>query len=330
MRKVKVGAIQPGSIDVPEACNWRANNYHANTDIILREYIMKALDNTCALIEKAGIAGCDIVTSCEDSCGVGFYMADIGENNIFSELVSKSSVMFENRMSELAEKYHMYIVGCYYRQIDGNNCNVASIFDRKGHIIGHYQKTHLPPDETWQSVAGNDISVFDLDFGKIGISICYDMMFPEQVRVLALKGAEVIFHPTFGYGWYDGIGQATLKTRANDNSVYIVTAKNAVFNGAGKSSVIDFWGHTFVEAGFDNDVIVVAEIDLDHKKTQPIWYNPTQMSRISDVGERMAGERRYELYKALCEPVPNKFQPLSPEEKMAVREKILNGTCRWS
>ncbi len=330
MRKVTLSAIQPGSIDIPDSCDWHRADYLPDAEIIMYEYNMKVIDNVCNLVEKAGIAGCDIVTTCEDSCGVSFYMADIGKNNIFSELVLKSSMLFEKRMSMLAEKYNMYIVGCHYRPIDGENCNVASIFDRKGHIVGQYHKTHLPPDETWQSVAGNEIPVFELDFGKIGVSICYDMMFPEQVRVLALKGAEVIFHPTFGYGWYDEIGEATLKTRANDNSVYIVTAKNAVFNAAGKSSIIDYWGHTRTESGFDKNIIVTAEIDLDLKKTQPTWYNPTQMSRIADVDIRMAGERRAELYKIICEPVQNRFQSLTFEEKNTIRTRIIKGNCRWS
>ncbi len=329
MRKVKVGAIQPGSVDISATCNWLSEAYCADVEEILQQNIIRSIENTCYLVEQSGIAGCDIVTTCEDSTGVSSYMADISEHNIFSDLVARSMPIFEIKMSELAKKYSMYIIGCYYRQIDEKNCNAATIFDRQGQIAGMYHKTHLPPDEKWQSIEGNEIPVFDLDFGKIGISICYDMMFPEHARVLSMRGAEVIFHPTSGYGWYDEIGEATLKTRANDNAFYIVTSKNAVFNGAGKSSVIDNWGHTKAQAGFDRDVIVTAEIDLDKKKTQPAWFNPVQMSGTADVGVRMANERRPELYKSLCEPVQNRFQPPSMEEKKAIMTRIRNGSCRW-
>lgn len=329
MRKVKVAAIQPGQAAMPESCNWQSSAYRNNPMEILGNYLAKQMDVTFKLLEQAGREGCDIATSCEDSAGVGFYMADVSERNLFTELVARSAPMLEARFSDIADRFSMYVVGCYYKQIQNTNCNIATIFDRNGNPVGRYQKTHLPPDETWQSAAGGEIAAFDLDFGRIGLAICYDMMFPEMVQVLALKGAEVIFHPTFGYGWYDGIGEATLRTRANDNSVHIVTAKNARFNGAGKSSVIDFWGHVLAEAGFDENVIVTRDIDLDKKKTQPEWHNPTRMSGISDVGVRMSRERRPELYGIICEPLKNRFAAPPIEEQKAIMEQIKDGRCRW-
>lgn len=115
-------------------------------------------------------------------------------------------------------------------------------------------RVHAPSD-VWQISEGERIDIFELDFGKIGICICYDMVFPEVINIQALQGAEIIFHPTLGYGWYDENGEATLKTRANDNSVYIVSSKNYMLNRAGKSSVIDYWGHVVADAGFNKNCI---------------------------------------------------------------------------
>jgi predicted amidohydrolase len=169
---------------------------------------------------------------------------------------------------------------------------------------------------------------FETDFGRIGICICYDMMFSECAEALALSGAEIIFHPTAGYGWYDGIGEATLRTRANDNSVYIVTAKNWVHNGAGKSSVIDYWGYVLSDAGFHRNAIVTCEIDLDEKKTQPDWYYPVQTSGVADVRERSRGERRPELYGALLEVHPGLEKP-DAEKQAEIIKKMKSGECRW-
>lgn len=342
MRNVKVAAIQPGSVPMPDACNWQLSGYCGSAERIVDEYLSRRMAVTFDLLEQAGREGCDIVTTCEDSGGVGAYMADVsvppeagdqhenGKRSMFSELVKRTVPLLEARFSEIAARYGMYVVGCHFKRIGDHNGNIAAVFDRKGRNIGHYHKTHLPPDETWQSVPGDTIEPFDLDFGRIGISICYDMMFPEQVHVLSLKGAEIIFHPTFGYGWYDGIGEATLRTRANDGSLYIVTSKNAVFNGAGKSGIVDPWGHIVAQAGFEENTIVTKVIDLDRKKTQPDWHNPTRMSGTADVRLRMSRERHPALYTTLCEPVSEPFRAPDPARQLEIRQEILDGRCRWS
>ena len=342
MRNIKVAAIQPGSVSMPDSCNWQLPDYSNNAERIIEEYLSRRMAVTFDLLEQAGREGCDIVTSCEDSAGAGAYMAEVSippamaaqdestMSSMFTDLVARTAPMLEARFSEIAARYAMYVVGCYFKRIEGHNCNIAAIFDRAGRNIGHYHKTHLPPDETWQSVPGDTIEPFDLDFGRVGLSICYDMMFPEQVHVLSLKGAEIVFHPTFGYGWYDGIGEATLRTRANDGGLYIVTSKNASFNAAGKSGIVDPWGHIVAQAGFEENVVVTKVIDLDRKKLQPDWHNPTQMSGTADVRRRMSRERHPELYSVLCAPVPDPFSAPEPLRQMEIRQEIMNGRCRWS
>jgi N-carbamoylputrescine amidase len=108
------------------------------------------------------------------------------------------------------------IVGCWEVHKDGSFANTALIFDRAGKIAGKYHKTHAavdkyegsppwsrPPsgkdtdwfirnDPEWIMKQGDDLPVFDLDFGKVGVLTCYDGWFPESFRVLSLKGAEVL------------------------------------------------------------------------------------------------------------------------------------------
>lgn len=329
MEKLKVAAIQPKYIPIPNQYVWYSKEYKNISEEIVKQYIEKQLEVTIKLLEKSGKVGCDIVTTCEDIAGLSEYIVNGTETNIFPELVKQSQSLVENRLSDIAEKYSMYVIGCYYRTINDRIYNVASIFDRKGIICGEYRKTHLPANEKWQCQEGETIHVFELDFGTIGICICYDMMFPEVIQVQALKGAKIIFHPTLGYGWYDSIGEATLRTRANDNSVYIVTSKNHIYNGAGKSSIIDFWGQVAADAGFYENVIVYKEIDLNFKKNQPQWHYATQTSGMDEVNIRKLHERRPELYSLIACRQHQQLTLPDNKARMQILKNIKEGKCHW-
>ncbi|MCL2285482.1 MAG: carbon-nitrogen hydrolase family protein [Firmicutes bacterium] len=316
MRKIKVAALQP-LLQYTRPGEDKA------------AYINKQLSTTLSLLEQAGQHGCDIVTTCEDVAHVSNFGVDI-DSDIFPALVELSAPIVEKALSGIAKKYNMYIVGAYIARREGQIYNVASIFDRQGKIVGEYRKTHLPVGETWQTVPGNSLDVFELDFGKVSISICYDMSFPESIQAMALKGAEIIFHPTFGYSLYDGIGEAILKVRAFDYGVYIVTAKNAVYCGAGKSSVIDTWGQVLADAGFGQNVIVSREIDLDAKTQQPDWFFNGALTAEPDASLRIRKERRPELYGEICNTDIERVRIPSEEEKLRLLADIRAGKIRWN
>ena len=121
------------------------------------------------------------------------------------------------RIAAAAAANRIYvIVGCWEVHEKGTFANTALIFDRKGAIVGKYHKTHAavdqyegdPPwahsptgkdnnwfirnDPEWIMEKGDDLPVFDFDFGRIGVLTCYDGWFPESFRVLSLKGAEIL------------------------------------------------------------------------------------------------------------------------------------------
>jgi len=324
MRKVTLAAIQAGDLGINKRFDCLSSDFTPDTQAILKEHVIPRLDMHENLISQCKDA--DLVLTIEDICGIAYFL--LADKPLFDELVIASAQITEERLSKLAKSMKTYIAACYFTSIDGINYNVTSIFGRNGEIVGQYKKTHIPPNEMWHLADGDLLNVIELDFGTVGVLICYDIMFPEAASVLAANGAEVILHPTAGYGWYDAIGEATLKTRANDNSVYILTAKNYVHNGAGKSSLIDPWGHVLVDAGFYKDAIISKTIDLDIPKTQPEWFFQTQMSGIAEIRKRYPKERRPELYSKLTEPaerlaVPNK------DERAVLREKIKQGKCHW-
>jgi len=319
MRKIKVAAIQP-------KMEYTRPKGDKPEDKI--EYINQQLATTLSLLEQAGQEGCDIVTTCEDVAHVSNFGVEI-DSNLYPELVKISEPIVEEALSSIANKHNMYIVGAYIAKREDKIYNIASIFDRKGNIIGEYRKTHLPVGETWQTIPGDVLDVFELDFGKVGISICYDMSFPETIQAMALKGAEIIFHPTFGYSLYEAIGEAILKVRAFDNGVYLVTSKNAVYNAPGKSSVIDCWGHVMADAGYAENVIITKEIDLDINKPQPEWFFNGALTAEPDATLRIRKERRPELYGELCNTNIERVRIPDEKEKLRLLADIRAGNIRW-
>lgn len=110
-----------------------------------------------------------------------------------------------------------FVLGCT-RPADDGSCNSAFVFNRVGTIVGVYDKVHCQTHDR-KYVAGQSLPVFESDFGPFGIMICADRRWPETVRTLALRGARVIFNPT--YGIHDERNLAMVRTRSYESEVYI-------------------------------------------------------------------------------------------------------------
>jgi len=129
--------------------------------------------------------------------------------------------------TDLAVKYNVNIIGgSHFVEEDGDIYNIAYLFRRDGTIDKQY-KLHITPNEErwWGIQPGDEIKIFDTDCGKIAILICYDMEFPELSRIVAERGANIIFSPFCtddrqGYLRVRYCAQA----RAVENQVYTVIA----------------------------------------------------------------------------------------------------------
>jgi len=335
MRKLLLHALQCGDFRVDPRFNYLSAGFEVDLDLVIKEHVMPRLNLNMEMIGKCGTSNTSLsapstsatlILTNEDICGLSWFL--LKDKVYFDELVDLSTQIVEERFSGHAKKHGVYIAACYYKRVGNKNYNVTSIFSPGGQIVGEYRKTHVPPNEMWHLADGDVLNVIELEFGKIGVLICFDMMFPEAASVLAMSGAEIILHPTAGYGWYDSIGESTLRTRANDNSVYVVTAKNYKFNAAGKSSIIDPWGQVLADAGFYENVIASKEIDLDIPKTQPGWFYSTQMSGIAEIRQRTPYERRPELYSNLSIPAERLRVP-DENERAVLREKVRKEQCSW-
>ena len=120
-------------------------------------------------------------------------------------------------MSEKAREWGMYVSSSIWLRRGDVVYNSAPLFDRQGNLIGIYDKVNLYDNELDAGISpGESLPVFDTDFGKLGIMICYDSWHPAVATLLALQGAEVILCPNVGY--YMQIMHA----RAADNGVVVV------------------------------------------------------------------------------------------------------------
>lgn len=201
-----------------------------------------------ALVDKAGAQKADIVCLPEGATIVGTPLNYISGSEPLPGPTTKY-------LGEVARRNNLYIVAGLLEREGDVVYNTAVLIDRKGNLAGKYRKTSLPREEIDGGVTpGDSFPVFDTDFGRIGIMICWDVTFPEPARALAQQGAEVIFLPIWG-------GDLTLaKARAIENQVYVVSSTYDMI-----SAVFGLEGEVIREAKEDKSVVVVDVNLNDHK-----------------------------------------------------------------
>ncbi|GAB6990243.1 carbon-nitrogen family hydrolase [Paenibacillus pini] len=170
-------------------------------------------------------------------------------------------------LSDFAAKHSVMLIGGSVAEKVGDQVyNTMYIFDRNGEAVGKYSKLHLfrLMDEDKHLTAGEELVTFELDSDfQAGVSICYDIRFPELARSLALGGAKVLIvpaqwpHPRLHH-W-----RTLLMARAIENQMYVIacnrvgTSGNSTFFG--HSMIIDPWGEIIAE-GTEAEEIVTGEI----------------------------------------------------------------------
>jgi predicted amidohydrolase len=158
----------------------------------------------------------------------------------------------------------MYVCAGNIERRGSHLFNTAVLFDRRGRLVGQYDKTHLTIGELQDGFScGSEYPVFDLDFGRVGIHICYDEWFPEVARLYAHRGAEVLFLPVAG-------GKPiTWRTRALDNGMHFVSASITP-----PSMIIESSG--VILAQTHDDGVVYADLNLERRAVN--WYRDPTLS----------------------------------------------------
>lgn len=199
----------------------------------------------------------------------------IGNGKSFGEIGEPIPGPTTKRLGTLAQKLNSYIVGGLYERVGPVIYNSAVLIDRKGQVAGTYRKTHLPREEVEGGLTpGNSYPVFQTDFGKVGLLICWDVQFPEPARAMALQGAEMILLPIWGGS------EVLAQARAIENSLFLISSSYDM-----KTFIVDPAGKVLAEATKEQPV-TMAELDLNQKILQP-W--------IGDMKTRTWKERRPDI-----------------------------------
>jgi predicted amidohydrolase len=206
------------------------------------------------------------------------------------------------RVSEKAERYRVYVVFPMIERKGKQIFNSSVIFGRQGEIVDVYHKVHEPEVTVKEERVslGNDFPVFKLDFGTIGIMVCWDNTFPETATILALKGAEIILYPHV-IGLPSQLNfNVTTRARAIDNCVYIVAAGVRSHSrewtwkqeGITPTCIIGRDGTILAQAEKNSSQVISHDLDLS---TPRITKNLGIMGK-ANWGKQRLRERRPELY----------------------------------
>ena len=208
-----------------------------------------------------------------------------------------------NFISQLAKKYKVWIlIGSLLEKVGADLAsalktqntkpfNTSVLINPKGKIAAKYRKMHLFDIrlkgkeilESSRNQAGKNPKLVEVGFKpisiKVGLSICYDLRFPELYRHYSKNGAEIICIPS---SFIKLTGEAhwhtLIKARAIENFAYVIAPDQAGTGSGGvktygHSLIVDPWGKILAEASADKEEVIFAEIDLDYlekiRKTLP-------------------------------------------------------------
>lgn len=134
----------------------------------------------CGFLYEAGESGADLVCTYEDFKGCGTYSSFLDNPQLFLSIAEEIPDPTSVRIGEIARQYNMHIAANYYEKEKDQIYNTTVLIGRDGKIIGKYRKVHLPASEIWRVTPGKEFSIFETDIGRIGLAVCYDIVFTEH------------------------------------------------------------------------------------------------------------------------------------------------------
>jgi deaminated glutathione amidase len=166
----------------------------------------------------------------------------------------------EIRLCELAKETGLWLIpGSLFEKTDNAVYNTTSVINPQGEVIRRFRK--LFPFRPYEKdvAGGTDFCVFDVPgAGRFGVSICYDMWFPETTRTLAAMGAEVILHPTMTDTIDREVELSIARASAVTNQVFFFDINGVGDGGVGRSIVCDPSGNVLHQAQVGAEIIPIA------------------------------------------------------------------------
>ena len=283
MAKVKIGLVQSScSGDVDSNIN-------------------KAIEG----IKKAASEGAQIV--CLQELFTSLYFCDVEDYDNF-KLAEPIPGPTTDKLSEIAKEYKIVIVASLFeKRAQGLYHNTTAVIDADGTYLGKYRKMHIPDDpafyEKFYFTPGDlGYKVFQTQYAKIGVLICWDQWYPEASRITALMGAEVLFYPT-AIGWATSQDEAT--NTEQYNAWQTIQRSHAIANGVHTVSVnrvgfeqdgaMKFWGGSFVSNPFGS-ILYKASHEEEEVKVVEI---ETQLSDNYRIHWPFMRDRRIDSYQQI-------------------------------
>jgi predicted amidohydrolase len=192
---------------------------------------------------------------------------------VFSELcafgpLSRNAMETPNNTEEafkaLAKKHSIWLVpGTMFTKEGDDIYNTAVVINPDGELVGRYDKMFPFYPYEQGITAGSDFMIFDVpDIGRFGMSICYDMWFPETSRTLAVHGVEVIIHPTLTGTIDRDIELVNVQATAAIQQCFVIDINGLGDGGNGRSIVCGPDGRVIYQAGTADEMIPI-EINIE-------------------------------------------------------------------
>jgi len=143
----------------------------------------------------------------------------VTKNDMGKYAIDPERSAYTRAVSDWAKRNKAWVIYGCARKATGGVYNTALIYNREGALVGMYDKTHIQTHDH-KYLPGKHLNVYESDFGLFGVMICADRRWPETSRTLTLKGARVIFNPT--YGMHGDLNLCMMRTRSYENGIFIV------------------------------------------------------------------------------------------------------------
>lgn len=250
----------------------------------------KTIEKMKKKVAEAAATGADIIVLPEMwNCPYGTkFFRDYGEYENDSRSIKE--------LSALAKEFGVYLFGGTISELDVDKVyNTCYVFDRQGEIIGKHRKHHLFDvdikgkmrfKESDVLSPGENLTVVDTEFGKIGVAVCYDVRFAGDFNKMTKEMGALAFIVPAAFNTTTGprFWQIIMQGRAVDNQSFIIACApalddNAPYDAYGHSCVVSPWGEIIKMAEYE-ETIVTAEIDLSEvmeARTQIPILNPTSL-----------------------------------------------------
>ncbi|GAB4339015.1 MAG: carbon-nitrogen family hydrolase [Calditrichia bacterium] len=211
-------------------------------------------------------------------------MADVGYDlTRFSECALDWQGKEFEKIAGMAARYGIYLLGGISQKTAAGIYNTLTLFDPAGEVRASYRKIHLadypPLNEGQYVLPGHNLVLTEIDGFKAGLTICYDLRFPEMYRRLALEGAEIIFHASAWPFPRQKHLETLISARAIENQLYLVSANRCGRDGkaffCGSSRIVDPYGIVVTSASEIEEDLLVGEIRrekiLKTRKRMPVF-----------------------------------------------------------